>query len=69
MQVVLKGLDGSDNYGKLSIFGDVQPNKQSRLFEPFAAAANNLQNPGDEATVMIDFSEALNSDLGKLRNL
>ena len=29
MQVVMKSVDGNENYAKLSIFGDVQPNKRS----------------------------------------
>eukprot|EP00828_Plagiopyla_frontata_P026700 TRINITY_DN3484_c0_g2_i4.p1 TRINITY_DN3484_c0_g2~~TRINITY_DN3484_c0_g2_i4.p1 ORF type:complete len:386 (+),score=57.82 TRINITY_DN3484_c0_g2_i4:77-1234(+) len=69
MQIVMKSLDQADTYAKISILGEVQPNRRSMLVEPFAAAAVNLQNNGDEGMIMINFAEAFNSDLSKLPNL
>ena len=38
----MKSLDVADSYAKLSILCEVQPNRRSKLIEPFAAAAVNL---------------------------
>ena len=38
----MKSLDVSDVYAKISILGEVQPNRRSMLIEPFAAGAVNL---------------------------
>jgi len=69
MQIVMRSLDTPDVYSKLSILAEVQPNRRSKLIEPFAAAAVNLQKAGDEGLVMLDFAEAFTEDVTKLPNL